>query len=105
MSREENIRVLVRVKPSDAQLNPASASQPGSESAVQCHLPTRQIQIKDDKAPEGKLLFAYDEVMPSTCKQVEVFSHCTPLLDSVMQGINATIFCYGQSGSGKRFTN
>ncbi len=105
MSDGENIKVLIRAKPSDKQIDPRTANQPGSEQVIICHLPTRQVQIKDEKAPDGKLLFAYDEVLPPTCKQADVFEHCVPLLDAVLQGINATVFAYGQSGSGKQIKN
>jgi hypothetical protein len=50
------------------------------------------------------LEFKFDRVFDQYSSQAEVLRECTPMLDAVLNGYNATIFAYGQSGSGKTFT-
>jgi hypothetical protein len=129
----ENIRVIIRGRPLDAQLsnsagiinNPnylINTTSNNNLSDVICnfHLPTRQVSIvKDiDKyqansssnnplnviLPTDSLRFAYDCLLPPSSTQVDIFDQCKSLLDSVCAGYNSTIFAYGQSGSGKTFT-
>jgi Cdc6-like AAA superfamily ATPase len=39
------------------------------------------------------------------CKQESVFEETAlPILESVLEGYNGTIFAYGQTGTGKTFT-
>eukprot|EP01147_Barroeca_monosierra_P006728 gene6728-361_t len=49
--------------------------------------------------------FKFQKVFDQGITQDHVFSHVAkPVLDSVIQGYNGTIFAYGQTGSGKTFT-
>ncbi|GEQ66977.1 hypothetical protein JCM33374_g640 [Metschnikowia sp. JCM 33374] len=49
--------------------------------------------------------FVFDHLFDETATQHEVFSHTTkPLLDSVLDGYNATVFAYGATGCGKTHT-
>jgi kinesin family protein 4/21/27 len=49
--------------------------------------------------------FTFDEVFPTSTTQVQVFEHrVAPLVESCMEGYNATILAYGQTGSGKTHT-
>ncbi|ETO24886.1 Kinesin motor domain containing protein [Reticulomyxa filosa] len=46
-----------------------------------------------------------DRIFPSESTQVEAFLQVgRPMVDAAIEGYNATIFCYGQSGAGKSFT-
>lgn len=39
------------------------------------------------------------------CKQSDVYEFAAkPIIESVLQGFNGTVFAYGQTGSGKTFT-
>jgi kinesin family protein C2/C3 len=35
---------------------------------------------------------------------VDVFSHVQPFVDSALDGLNVTVFAFGQTGAGKTFT-
>ncbi len=49
--------------------------------------------------------FTFDRIFDSESTQKDVFETVTkPLIDDVLKGYNATIFTYGQSGSGKTYT-
>jgi kinesin family member 18/19 len=49
--------------------------------------------------------YAFDRIFDETCSQEDVFTHTArPLLDSVLDGFNATVFAYGATGCGKTHT-
>ncbi|CAO2649869.1 Nn.00g011610.m01.CDS01 [Neocucurbitaria sp. VM-36] len=59
--------------------------------------------------PQGKRVkdqtFAFDRVFDDTTSQGDVYEATTkPLLDSVLDGYNATVFAYGATGCGKTHT-
>merc|ERR1719473_2629400 len=49
--------------------------------------------------------FTFDDVFPPNTAQVDLYNATAkPILDSVLEGYNGTIFAYGQTGTGKTFT-
>jgi kinesin family protein 5 len=52
----------------------------------------------------GREHFEFDRVFPPQTTQAAVFATCKPLIDSVLDGYNGTVFAYGQTGSGKTYT-
>jgi len=54
-----------------------------------------------DKAP----VYTFDHVFPSVTEQKDIYDRCvTPLVNSCLEGYNATVLAYGQTGSGKTHT-
>jgi len=52
-----------------------------------------------------ELRFAFDRVFDDSATQLEVYENTAKaLLDSVLDGYNATVFAYGATGAGKTFT-
>uniref|UniRef100_A0A3Q3JZP4 Kinesin motor domain-containing protein n=1 Tax=Monopterus albus TaxID=43700 RepID=A0A3Q3JZP4_MONAL len=50
-------------------------------------------------------VFSFDHVFGSTASQDSVYESCIqPLVESLVDGYNATIFCYGQTGSGRGYS-
>ena len=50
-------------------------------------------------------LFSFDHAFGPTSSQDEVYESCVlPLVETLLDGYNATAFCYGQTGSGKTYT-
>jgi excinuclease UvrABC helicase subunit UvrB len=49
-------------------------------------------------------VFSYERSFKPEEDQVVVFEEIQPLITSVMDGYNVTIFAYGQTGSGKTYT-
>ena len=49
--------------------------------------------------------FSFDSIFPQNSTQNDIFTKCAlPLIKSVLEGINCTLFCYGQTSSGKTYT-
>ncbi|XP_075684707.1 kinesin-like protein KIF27 [Rhinoderma darwinii] len=60
---------------------------------------TQQIIIGKDR------VFTFDHVFGKSSTQDDVYSACIkPLLVSLIEGYNTTVFAYGQTGSGKTYT-
>ena len=49
--------------------------------------------------------FTFDSVFAPTCLQQSIFEDTAlPIIESVLEGYNGTIFAYGQTGTGKTHT-
>ncbi|RNF25310.1 putative OSM3-like kinesin [Trypanosoma cruzi] len=94
----ENIRVVVRCR----NLLPYEAER-GDKALVRLDLATNQVIVQH---PIGDAdTFAFDAVYNNTYTQRDIFlQEVQPLVEAVLQGYNATVFAYGQSGSGKTHT-
>ena len=94
----ENIKVAVRVRP----LNSKEAAA-GYQSVVDLDLAANQVKVTTPcGAPD---VWTFDYVFNNSFTQEDIFVQTVlPLVVSVMDGFNATIFAYGQSGSGKTYT-
>lgn len=57
------------------------------------------------KRVKKKLNMEFDDVFGNESTNIEVFQTCTkPLVQSVMEGYNCSVFVYGATGAGKTFT-
>lgn len=57
------------------------------------------------KRVKKKLSMEYDSVFKDETTNEDVFERCTkPLVGSVMNGYNCSVFVYGATGAGKTFT-
>lgn len=88
------VRVAVRIRP-----------QIPREIIDMCQICTTvtpgepQVVLGTDKS------FTYDYVFDTEEDQLNVYNNCVaPLIDSSLDGYNATILAYGQTGSGKTYT-
>ncbi|KAL7561839.1 hypothetical protein ACA910_009677 [Epithemia clementina (nom. ined.)] len=96
LHNRSKVRVGVRVRP----LTSKEISQDGriNKPALSCH-GNREVRLGMDRR------FTYDAVFDETTQQDELYrSVAPPLLESFLDGFNATIMAYGQTGSGKTFT-
>lgn len=49
--------------------------------------------------------FTFDKVFGSNVEQTEIYNQTVePMLASLLEGFNQTVFAYGQTGSGKTYT-
>ncbi|XP_009793652.1 kinesin-like protein KIN-14T isoform X1 [Nicotiana tabacum] len=86
-----NIRVFCRIRPiSIATKQPVAAL--GSNEVL--------INLADHKSK----IYSFDKVFHPSSSQGEVFSEIEPIIKSALDGYNACIFAYGQTGTGKTFT-
>ena len=54
---------------------------------------------------EKERVFSFDMAFEPTCAQKYIFDHAAlPIIESVLEGYNETIFAYGQTGTGKTHT-
>ncbi|CAP33217.2 Protein CBR-KLP-13 [Caenorhabditis briggsae] len=100
--------VVVRVRP----LNSAEKAR----KAFQCVFPLdkKRVLLVDPEKFENNILrqnrqherkFEFDAAFGAVSNQEDVHETTTgPIIDSVVQGFNATVFAYGATGSGKTFT-
>ncbi|XP_077466910.1 kinesin-like protein KIF3B [Stigmatopora argus] len=97
------VKVVVRCRPMNEKELAAKF-----ESVVSVDVKFGQIIVRNPReASAGELpkVFTFDSVYDSKSKQIELYDETfRPLVDSVLQGFNGTIFAYGQTGTGKTYT-
>ncbi|KAG5470464.1 hypothetical protein LSCM1_01708 [Leishmania martiniquensis] len=94
----ENIRVVIRCR----DILPYEAER-GDKALVRLDLATSQVVVQHPIGDSD--VFAFDAVYNNSFTQRDIFlQEVKPLADAVLQGYNATVFAYGQSGSGKTHT-
>ena len=94
-----NVQVAVRVRPpnaAEASLSQIVTTDPSSRTVKIATGPAKKRVTKT---------FAFDRVFGQYSTQREVFeTMALPVVDDALSGYNATIFAYGQTGTGKTFT-
>lgn len=87
----QNVRVICRVRPTN--------QREIKEGGVTCVKYTEDtIEVNN----EGSNKFNFDRIFGSESTQIDVFTEtAAPLIEDVLAGYNATIFAYGQTGTGK----
>ena len=63
--------------------------------------------VKNPKADktEPPKQYTFDSVFDWNTAQIDVYNNAArPIVDSVMEGYNGTVFAYGQTGTGKTWT-
>lgn len=98
----ESVKVVVRCRP----LNVKEVDG-GHESCVEMFPDRGLIEIRNPKlGPTDPIkTFTFDAVYDCNSKQYDLYAETfAPLVDSVLDGFNGTIFAYGQTGTGKTYT-
>ncbi|KAM3870801.1 kinesin-like protein KIF3C [Diretmus argenteus] len=98
----EAVRVVVRCRPFSRREDIS-----GCGSILELDDKLGQITIKNPRAPpdEPMKTFTFDSVYDWASKQSDIYDdRVRPVVDSVLQGFNGTIFAYGQTGTGKTHT-
>lgn len=99
----ESIKVVFRVRP----LN-STEKQNGCKIATVAHEKDGVIEIRNllsDGECESSKTFAFDAVFSDESTQRHIYDVCAaPVVQSVLEGYNGTIFAYGQTGAGKTHT-
>lgn len=77
----------------------------GCKSSVEVDSNTNSIQLYKPNSKEVPKRFTYDSVYGDDSKQGDIYNETAfPLVESVLEGYNGTIFAYGQTGCGKTHT-
>ncbi|XP_075057178.1 kinesin-like protein KIF3C isoform X2 [Mixophyes fleayi] len=98
----EALKVVVRCRPVNRKEEAA-----GYDRIVSMDVKLGQVTIRNPRANHGELpkTFTFDAVYDANSKQADLYDETVrPLIDSVLQGFNGTIFAYGQTGTGKTYT-
>ncbi|KAL2082594.1 hypothetical protein ACEWY4_022412 [Coilia grayii] len=98
----ETVKVVVRCRPLSQEEEAAAY-----ENVVEMDVKLGQVALRNPRAAQGELLktFTFDAVYDASSKQSDLYDETVrPLIDSVLQGFNGTIFAYGQTGTGKTYT-
>lgn len=91
----ETVKVMVRCRP----MNKLEISK-NCGWCVQVDTKSHSIQLKNDKDADESKVFSYDYVFPPDILQQTVYENSAfPLVESVVEGYNGTIFAYGQTGT------
>lgn len=99
MPGTECVRVVVRVRPLNDNERAKSCS-----SIIDVDHSDSQVSIFSSRSVPPKT-FAFDAVYGPTSQQQQIYDETAfPLVESVLEGYNGTIFAYGQTGCGKTFT-
>lgn len=99
MSKSINVKVICRLRPENDQ-----EKQSGYQ---QCIIPTSftSLKISSDNQKEDSQTFTFDSVFDQSSIQLDLFEYTAkPMINAALEGINGTLFCYGQTSSGKTFT-
>jgi len=98
----ECVKVVVRCRP----LSPTEI-QDGRQMIVTISASRGEITIRNPKADESEApkSFTFDSVYDWNTKQETIYKETAfPIVESVLEGYNGTIFAYGQTGTGKTHT-
>eukprot|EP00047_Mylnosiga_fluctuans_P024708 m.168525 g.168525 ORF g.168525 m.168525 type:complete len:760 (-) comp9910_c1_seq9:718-2997(-) len=101
---KDNVRVVVRCRP----LNSTEIGQ-GCRMIVKMDNARGMVSIENPKTSsadaEPSKEFTFDTVFDHNSIQADVYNQTArPIVESVLEGYNGTIFAYGQTGTGKTFT-
>ena len=105
-SKAENVHVAVRCRPLSEK-----------EIRKQFHVVVQVDEVRGEirlghkpskggwREKEGDRTYCFDSVFGMESRQADIFNiTARPIVDSVIEGYNGTIFAYGQTGTGKTYT-
>lgn len=100
-SKQETVKVIVRCRPLSSQ-----ELANGHSKIVHMRPQRGQIELKNPKEQDEPTKdFTFDAIYDENSTQSDLYEETfRDLVDSVLNGYNATIFAYGQTGTGKTHT-
>ena len=104
MSRnDECVQVIVRCRPLFGK-----ELAEGRQRIVEMDTSRGEVVLKNPKAShpsEAERKFTFDRIFDWNCTQREVYDGAAArIVDAAIEGYNGTVFCYGQTGTGKTHT-
>ncbi|XP_064404188.1 kinesin-like protein KIF3A isoform X2 [Halichondria panicea] len=99
---DDNVKVAVRCRP----LTPRETSDNRRVSVRVDQLRGQvTVHMQTPHRGEREKVFSFDSVFGFDAKQVDIYNETArPIVNSVLDGYNGTIFAYGQTGTGKTYT-
>ena len=100
MSSSECVKVMVRCRPMNTK-----EKERGCLKVVNVDSKLNQIDLQKPGETDAAKVFAYDFTFGPEHSQEAIYEESAfPLVESVVEGYNGTIFAYGQTGCGKTHT-
>ncbi|XP_041444664.1 kinesin-like protein KIF3A isoform X2 [Xenopus laevis] len=97
----DNVKVVVRCRPLNERERAMSSKMAVGVDEIRGTITVHKV----DSMNEPPKTFTFDTVFGPDSKQLDVYNlTARPIVDSVLEGYNGTIFAYGQTGTGKTFT-
>ncbi|CAI8041548.1 Kinesin-like protein KIF3A [Geodia barretti] len=102
----DNVQVAVRCRPLSSGEKEAGHSVVVSVDVEQGEVVlTPPTSAGSHRRGEQARTFVFDSVFGPESQQLDIYNETArPIVDSVLEGYNGTIFAYGQTGTGKTFT-
>ena len=110
MSKSSNVKVYCRIRPENEKEHLTGLGlclEPTSSNSLKIIVDNLNINsgLKENYTEKSSQDFTYDKVFPSDTTQKTIFDIVAkPLISAAFEGINGTLFCYGQTSSGKTYT-
>ena len=98
-----NIKVFVRVRP----LNEMEQQIDGTNRCIESNHDEKIIKVTNFEGTGSNpvLQFTFDRIFHDDSNQSAVYSIVAQdIVSAAFEGLNGTIFCYGQTASGKTYT-
>ena len=90
----DRIKVIARIRPLSAK-----ESDAGEEVVAHVSDNNAEICLQASSGMSGRKTYRCDYILNETASQQNVFSFVVPLMQSVLEGINCSLFTYGQTGA------
>ncbi|XP_065844544.1 kinesin-II 95 kDa subunit-like isoform X2 [Oscarella lobularis] len=100
--KSECVKVVVRCRPMSEK-----ETREGNQRAVRMEIARGSVQIRNPKSrsDERQKEFTFDAIYDWNSRQMDLYNETfQPIVESVLEGYNGTIFAYGQTGTGKTYT-
>eukprot|EP00578_Thalassiosira_sp_NH16_P026180 CAMPEP_0181097840 /NCGR_PEP_ID=MMETSP1071-20121207/11786_1 /TAXON_ID=35127 /ORGANISM="Thalassiosira sp., Strain NH16" /LENGTH=492 /DNA_ID=CAMNT_0023180353 /DNA_START=380 /DNA_END=1854 /DNA_ORIENTATION=- len=99
---EEGIVVAIRMRPLNSRESESRVWKIRQKHIIQCT--TKGWPLREQRV-HGRTLFTYDKIFGEFNTTRQVYEQTSQgIVDSVANGLNGTIFAYGQTSSGKTYT-
>ncbi|KAJ3099064.1 Kinesin-like protein kif3b [Phlyctochytrium planicorne] len=96
----ESITVVVRCRPFSER-----EKEKGHKKIVGISPEKGTVALTSPKDENDLKQFTFDAAFDETCTQMEVYNSTARIIvDAALNGFNGTVFCYGQTGTGKTFS-
>ncbi|XP_071225391.1 kinesin-like protein KIF3C isoform X2 [Salvelinus alpinus] len=104
----ETVKVVVRCRPLNRKDAAGVTGTPGGRGGIiEMDVDRGQVVLRNPRALPGepRKTFTFDSVYDASSRQRDLYDETVrPLIHSVLDGFNGTIFAYGQTGTGKTYT-
>jgi len=102
--KSESIKVVFRVRPLNSK-----EKNDGRKISTIAHEKSGVVEVRNpspEHEGDASKTFSFDSVFSEHSTQRQIYDTCAaPVVSSVLDGYNGTIFAYGQTGAGKTHTS